>query len=55
MDSLKDAAASAKCHLVWNSAADLLDTPVDTTAAPKYFQMLLDPAGVKQSVLRLCK
>jgi hypothetical protein len=46
---------SAKCKLDRKLHANLPDTPIDLTSASKYFQMLPDPPGAKQSALRLCK
>ena len=46
---------SAKCKSVRKPHAILPDTPDNLTSASKYFQMLPDPPGAKQSALRLCK
>jgi len=47
-------AVSAKCISVRKKHAILPDTPGILTSASKYFYMLPDPPGAKQSALRLC-
>jgi hypothetical protein len=46
---------SAKCNSVREPYAILPGTMGDLSSASKYFQKLPDPAGAKQSAIRLCK
>jgi hypothetical protein len=46
---------SARCKSVQKPHANLPDTPVDLTSAPKSFQILPGPPGANWGALRLCK